>query len=78
MSSCVEFYNITNLPELIDYSYNKYVEMNIIVCGVFIITSLTNICVITSLNKKFNDVSQKINNLLNINVPPEYKIDNLA
>jgi hypothetical protein len=70
MSSCVEFYNITNLPEIIDYTYNRYAEMNIIVCGVFILTSLTNICMIGSINKKINNISQRINNVFN---PPEYK-----
>jgi hypothetical protein len=70
MSSCVEFYNVTDLPDLIDYTYNRYAEMNIIVCCVFILTSLTNICIMGSLNKKINNISQRINNTFN---PPEYK-----
>ena len=28
MSSCVEFYNVTDLPDLIDYTYNRYAEMS--------------------------------------------------
>ncbi len=70
MSSCIEFYNITNLPELMDYSYHKYVDVNILTCGVFILTSLTNICFISSINRKINELTNKINNLI---IPPEYK-----
>ncbi len=70
MSSCIEFYNVTNLPEIIDYAYDKYIDMNIMVCGVILLTSCANICIINSLNRKFNNMSQTIYNVLN---PPGYK-----
>jgi hypothetical protein len=70
MSSCIEFYNVTDLPELIDYSYHKYININFFVCTIFILTSMTNICMIGSINRKINALGNRINHLI---IPPEYK-----
>ncbi len=70
MSSCIEFYNVTNLPDIMEYAYDRYTDVSLLVCSIFILTSLTNLCAVNTLNKKINNINQIITNTF---TPPEYK-----
>ena len=65
-------YNETELFDLMEYSYHQFSSINFITCSVLILTSLSNILMTSSLNKKINNINQKINSVFN---PPEYKIN---
>lgn len=69
MSSCIEFYNVTNLPDILDYAYHRYTDVSLLVSGVFILTSLINLCAISLINKKIDNIKKNINTFN----PPEYK-----
>ncbi len=63
-------YNETDILDLMEYSYHQYSSINFITCSILILTSLSNILIISSFSKKINNIHEKINNVLN---PPEYK-----
>ncbi len=65
-------YNETDFLDMMEYNYHQYTSISLLTCGVFILTSITNICMISSINKKINELSNKINYFI---IPPEYKIN---
>ncbi len=67
MSNCIEIYNISDMQELINDKLNLYLDVNLFTCGVFILASLSNICIYNSIKKTLINHCENI-----VNKPPEY------
>jgi hypothetical protein len=68
MSTCIELYNVTDLPDLLDYAYHRYITVGFLFGSVIILSTVTNMCLFNSIKKYVKEIKQSQQLL-----PPDYK-----
>ncbi len=67
MSTCIELYNVTDLPDLLDYAYHRYITAGFLFGSIVILSTLANLCAVSSIKKHIKEI--KTSYIL----PPDYK-----
>ena len=60
------YYNGTELYDELDFIYKNIVNVNFIIGGVILITTLTNMSLLCTMRTKINNISRMV-------IPPTYK-----